>query len=79
MDSPSALRIVKVLRAALQCVEESGIASPESDELDHLKQQVVLAVSELELQKKSPEVPPEPERPALPGEPEAPIVVLRMR
>jgi hypothetical protein len=70
MDSPSTLRIAKVLRATLQCVEESGIASPDSSELVHLKQLVVRAVSELELQKKNPAAAPEAE---------APIVVLRMR
>jgi hypothetical protein len=70
MDSPSALRVFKVLRATLQCVEESGIAPPDSSELDHLKRQVIRAVSELELQKTVP-----PEMPI----PEMPLVVLRMR
>lgn len=90
MDSPSALRIVKVLRATLQCVEESGVASPGSMELDHLKQHVVRAVSELEAQK-SPGIAPKSQTPESTAtgqneEPvpktavtEAPIVVLRMR
>jgi hypothetical protein len=73
MGRASASRIAKVLRATLQCVEESGIASPDSSELVRLKQHVVRAVSELELQKNSP-VAPEPEAPL-----EAPVVVLRMR
>jgi hypothetical protein len=93
MGLPPALRIAKVLRATLQCVEESGIASPDSSELARLKQHVVRAVSELEIQKNSPvapqsETPPEthietpiaPEPETLPApETEAPLVVLRMR
>ncbi len=57
MGRPPALRIAKVLRATLQCVEESGIASPESSELARLKQHVVRAVSELEILKSSPIAP----------------------
>jgi hypothetical protein len=87
MDSPAALRIARVLRATLQCVEDSGLASPDSSELIHLKQHVVRAVSELEIQKSPPELGPaelevpvelEPERPPV-IEPEKPIVILRMR
>jgi hypothetical protein len=89
MGLPPAPRIAKVLRATLQCVEESGLASPDSSELARLKQHVVRAVSELEIQKNSP-IAPQPEVPpetligtALATEPEtplaAPVVVLRMR
>jgi hypothetical protein len=69
MDSPSSLRLIKVLRATLQGVEESGIVSPNGAELVHLRQRLVRAISELELQKGSP----------APSEPKMPIVFLFVR
>jgi hypothetical protein len=78
MGSPSVLRIAKVLRATLQCVEESGIAPADSSELIQLKQHVVRAVSELELQKSPAKLEPQ-NQPGGKPEPEMPLVILRMR